>query len=139
MRVRTGPRLMAFALVVGAAPILLSACDGLSPEVIQQREQQRESMRRQARLKELVGLTRDEVRNVMGLPDRTREDRVQQCWGPQEGLWSVLGEGGPYEEWVWIDQKWLMYAWLADPEGKQPDQNAWRVVLTAVSRTDVVY
>jgi len=32
-----------------------------------------------------------------------------------------------------------MYAWLADPEGKQPDQSAWRVVLTAVSRTDVVY
>jgi len=78
MRVRTGPRLMAFALVVGAAPILLSACDGLSPEVIQQRE----SMRREVRLKELVGRTRDEVRNVMGLPDRTREDRGQQCWGP---------------------------------------------------------
>ncbi len=135
MRVRTGPRLMAFALVVGAAPILLSACDGLSPEVIQQRE----SMRREARLKELVGRTRDEVRNVMGLPDRTREDRVQQCWGPQEGLWSVLKEGSPYEEWVWIDQKWVMYAWLADPEGKQPDQSASRVVLTAVSRTDVVY
>ena len=135
MRVRIGPRLMAFALVVGAAPILLSACDGLLPEVIQQRE----SMRREARLKELVGRTRDEVRNVMGLPDRTREDRVQQCWGPQEGLWSVLEEGSPYEEWLWIDQKWVMYAWLADPEGKQPDQNAWRVVLTAVSRTDVVY
>jgi len=135
MRVRTPARLMAFALVVGAAPILLSACDGLSPEVIQQRE----SMRREARLKELVGRTRDEVRNVMGLPDRTREDHVQQCWGPQEGLWSVLEEGSPYEEWLWIDQKWVMYAWLADPEGKQPDQSAWRVVLTAVSRTDVVY
>jgi hypothetical protein len=112
-----------------------AGCEELSPEVLQQREW----VRRETDLKRLVGMSRDDVRAAMGTPERTRDDRVAVCWGPQEALWSVLREGDPYEEWVWTDGAWLTYAWFAAPPGTQSEREAWKVVWVAVGRTDVVY
>jgi len=135
MRIVSRRRIIAIALACGCSTLLGSACDQVTPEGLQHRER----LRRKARLKPLVGMTRDEVRADMGDPDRTQDGTVGPCWGPQEALWAVLGEGTAYEEWVWTDGKWVMYAWFAASGGTTGNRSAWTVVEVGVGRTDVVY
>jgi len=130
-------RLVCLAVAASGTAVLATGCEEVSPEVLRQREW----MRRESDLRRLLGMSRDEVRAEMGEPERTRDDRERgvPSFGPGEGLSSVLDEGDAYEEWVWTDDKWEMYAWFAAPRGTQAERGTWKVVWVAVGRTDVVY
>ena len=74
------------------------------------------------------GLSRLEVKKLIGEPNATRSDIVpdRPYWGPTEGIASVIGNNAPYEEWQYKDSQYDYYIWFSTTEDKPKKE--WVVI-----------
>ena len=86
-----------------------------------------------------AGLSRHEVREVLGEPDQIKPFILPETpfFGPGEHLANILPPGSEVEEWLYPIEGEILYVWFSGPLGSAKE--SWTVLETAVYPEGAVY
>lgn len=110
-------------VVVLMGAFLLASCGGPEPPLPES----------------LVGLSRDEIRRLLGEPDANRDLTLtgDPFFGPQERLAGLVPPGSTVEEWQYEWGQERLYVWFYG--GEASSRTDWTVILSAKVPRDAVY
>lgn len=114
--------LAALLVIIGLILVLLTGCSGFKDVATLE-----------------TGLTRGEVRGVLGEPNQTQEFTLPEApsFGPQESLTGLLDPGTAVREWAYIQENHVVYVWFV--RESEEAQDVWTVISFAEYPADAVY